>query len=483
MPRDDLRSAKAAVERAVAEQRRPPTEDEGVKAVLPVVVYVDDNAQDMKALWRVVSLLRRHEPHVYNRFVGEGVLRNLIVDVIVDIHIERKEQLDLHRLVTELNRIADERSRWLVAVPLTNVLPPKPYVELDEGAAIGMTIQEKDRGRESPRPFSGFSMFHHLHDHLTHDVRWWPSDSRRGALDTRRTAIIYLIEDGTQTAAATVARSRARMVLALWCLMSRPNGEELWPSIGDWLPRPYVNEAMDHKLYEPDEWMSKERVQGRSSIEYREYGLPDDEDLLRSAVRFTRKTPGCLSARAITSAAWSLHVAEREPNDLERTDQLLHLVRAIQALCDTGQPDDAASKRWAGLTERLGVWRGLRASYEQKELEEVKRLAHNLRDLAAHSSDDVLVNLGYPAAASRELTRQRLLTGDQLALARSVAAVPVLRHAVREVTLQLAKDAIDHDFDEAWWLSTLAVPSRRRTPNWRRFLRSFAPTWRRLRSR
>jgi hypothetical protein len=405
-----------------------------------------------------VSLLRKRKRDVYNRFVGEPVLRNVIVDVIVDLHIERGESLDLDRLAIELTRIADERSRWLVAVPLTNVLAPKPYLELDECAALGMTIQEKDINREAPRPFSGFTMFHHLRDHLIHDVRWWPGNSRRGPLDTRRTAILYLIEDGTQTAATTIARSRARMVLALWCLLSKPTGEELWPSIGDWLPRPYVNDAIDHKLYEPDEWISKERVQGRSSTEYREYALPDDTDMLREAVRITREAPRSLSARAIASAAWSLHVAERDPNDLERTDQLLHLVRAIQALCDTGRPDEASAKRWARLTERLGIWRELRAAYDQKELEELKRLAHNLRDLAAHSSDDVLVNLGYPPDASRELTRQRLLMGDQLALAQSVAAVPVLLHAVREATVHLARSATEHAYDDVWWLSEIVGP-------------------------
>jgi hypothetical protein len=64
LAREDLTAAKDAVVRAVTEQRRPPTAEEGVKSVLPVVLYVDEDPVGTKALWRVVSLLRKRKRDV-----------------------------------------------------------------------------------------------------------------------------------------------------------------------------------------------------------------------------------------------------------------------------------------------------------------------------------------------------------------------------------------------------------------------------------
>lgn len=454
---DALKSAKRAVERAVEEERRPPTEEEGGRTALPVVAYVDADEKGSRALWRVVSRLRRDHPGIYNQFVGERVLRDLVVDLLAEIHLERGEPLDFERLAKELERAARERSHWLVAVPLANALLPKPYVELDEAAAVGLTLQDRNWDRMGPEPFDAFTIFNHLRDRLSPDVRWRREDSRLGPLDTRRTAILYLVEEGTQTMALSVARTRARLILALWCLFTRPSHEELWPSLAEWEPRPYLNHVIDHKLYEPGQWMSRERVHGRSVTEYREYALADNEALLRDAVRITRAAPSHLSARAIASSAWALNIAERDPNDLERTDELLHLVAAVEALCDTGQAEGGGGGRWARLTERYGVWRELRSSYDQKELEELKRLTHDLRNIAAHGSDDVVVNLGYPAASVRPMKGDRELTGEQLALARTSAATPVLRYAVREVALRLAHGVLERGFDDAWYLSEVTA--------------------------
>jgi hypothetical protein len=119
----------------------------------------------------------------------------------------------------------------------------------------------------------------------------------------------------------------------------------------------------------------------------------------------------------------------------------------------TGDAEGGGAKRWARLTERYGVWRQLRRFYEQKELEELKELTQDLRNITAHGSDDVLVNLGYPEASIRPMMGDRELTGQQLAVARAAAAKPVLRHAVREVTLRLAREVVDRNFDDDWYRS------------------------------
>jgi hypothetical protein len=451
--RNSLKRVKEAVERAVAEERRPVTPEEGSRTAFPPAFYVDADEKGRWSLWRVVGQLRRDRPDAYNLYVGERILRDLIVDLVAEIHVERAEPLDFERLANELVRIANERSHWLLAIPLANVLPPQAYVPLDDAAAVGLTVQERDWQRWGSEPFDAFTIFNHLKDRLTAGVRWRPEGTRLGPLDTRRTAVLYLVEDGTQTMALSVGRTRARLILALWCLLSQPTHEELWPALAEWEPRPYLNNVIDHKLYEPGQWMPKQRVHGRSITEYREYTLPDDIDLLTAAVRITRAAPSHLSARAIASAAWALNIAERDPNDLERTDELLHLAVAVEALCDTGEAEGGGAKRWARLTERYGVWRELRRFYEQKELEELKDLTQDLRNITAHGSDDVLVNLGYPEASIRPMMGDRELTGQQLAVARAAAAKPVLRHAVREVTARLAREVVDRDFDDDWYRS------------------------------
>jgi hypothetical protein len=164
-------------------------------------------------------------------------------------------------------------------------------------------------------------------------VRWWRE--ALGPLDTRRTAVLYLVDDGTQTMDVSVACRRAGLILARHCLFSLPESGELCAALAEWWPRPYLCHAIDSTHYQPEVCIGGGRVRGRSIFEYREYVVPGDFVLVSAAVRFTRLATDCLSARAVTSAAWAvLSVAEREPNDLEGTDQLLHQ-RARSSRCVT----------------------------------------------------------------------------------------------------------------------------------------------------
>jgi hypothetical protein len=99
----------------------------------------------------------------------------------------------------------------------------------------------------------------------------------------------------------------------------------------------------------------------------------------------------------------------------------------------------------------------LRGTYQQHEIEEAKGLANDLRNIAAHGSDDVLVNLGYPASAVRVLPGGRRRSGAELGLARAAAAEPVLRHAVRDATHRLAIEAIANEWDDNWFRAVLTV--------------------------
>jgi hypothetical protein len=84
---------------------------------------------------------------------------------------------------------------------------------------------------------------------------------------------------------------------------------------------------------------------------------------------------------------------------------------------------------------------------------EAKRLTRDLRNVAAHGSDQVLLNLGYPDTRDRLMQDGSIRNGRELAVARVSATVPVLEHAVLRVSQHLAQHGIDHGLDDSWFLS------------------------------
>lgn len=192
-----------------------------------------------------------------------------------------------------------------------------------------------------------------------------------------------------------------------------------------------------------------------------------------------------LGARAVASAAWSLYVSERNPSDLERTDKLLYLSAAVESICDIGAHPENQDNRWGRLSDRYGVWRDLAHHYSQLELKEAKRLASDIRNITAHGSDDVLINLGYPPEATRPMPRGRTLTGEQLALARAAAILPILGVAVRGVIEKVAEEGAEHGWDDDWFtgLFEATAPEQRSPDRWKRKAPLLTRTFRRLKRR
>lgn len=442
----NIRALTIAVERAKGERFRPSQAGEEARTIFPLVEYLDEAGE--RATWLVVSQLREHEPALYNRFLGERYLRDMVVETVAD----QESPIDFPTLVRELERRADAAGEWLVAVPLANFMVPGGYLCIEKGvAAVKMSVQ--DPGWKpwdgSDRDDDPFALFHDLNDKLDEGVRWHREDHPTGRLDTRMTAKLFLVEQGTETAALSVAMTKARLALAIWCLLDPPDAMTLWPATGEWQPRPYIRDDVVYKLYEPGQWIGSARTLGRRSYQLREYTITDQPQKLKAPFEMMRLAETIVAPRAVASAAWALHLAERQPADQERTDSLVHLRTAIEAICDTGaSPTGADERRWARITERLGMWKKMRGVYGQRELEDAKRLAQDLRNIAQHGADDILVNLGYPPEAIRPTQGGRSLTGEQLGLARAAAAHPVLHRAVREVVSTLALDGITDGWDD-----------------------------------
>ena len=221
----------------------------------------------------------------------------------------------------------------------------------------------------------------------------------------------------------------------------------------------YILRGTTRKLFEPGTWAKvRSAERGKGIYHYAEYELPRKPEIVHAPFEaMERAAENRLCARAALSAAWSLFLAERKPQELERTDRIVLVSAAIEALCDLGRgPTGGGKGRWEALSDRLGVWDEIRESYSDKEIEEAKSLARDLRNMTAHGSDDTLVNLGYPPELIRKLSRPRkgdeegrTRSGEELGLTQTAAIYPVIATAVRRAASRLAQQGIETGWDDA----------------------------------
>jgi hypothetical protein len=448
-----LASLKEAVARAGAEMNSPPAKGE-IKQVLPLIEYLDEGGR--RAKWRVVSKIRFREKVLYNRFGNEPFLGDAIVQLVA----EQGNDLDWPGLLVGLEQFLDESSDWTIAIPLANA-KATGYTPITERVGLAEVRQEQDWDRFSESPVSSREIFDHLGDYIDLGTRWHRKESYAGSLDGRRMSVLVLREEGAEPLALSVARTKARYALAMWCLLTPPDWRELWPSLADWEPRPHIERGIKRKAYDEGQWSGgRSKVKGAGITHYQAYEVPRRPEFLRAPFDALAHAAGNgLAARAALSAAWSLYVAERVPADLERTDRLMLVSAAIDALCDLGQgPTREAGNRWARFTERHGIWRELRGIYLQEEIEEAKDLARDLRNIATHGSDDTLLNLGYPPDQVRPLRGAARRTGHELSLAEAAISLPVIATAVRRSARLVALQGIESDWDDRVFRENFAQP-------------------------
>jgi len=447
---DSLQELEAGLQRAQTERDAPPPAGE-VKQVLPLAAYLDEQA--VAARWQIVSQLRQDHRRLYNRFGNERFLAETITDLV-----DRTEgEVGWKALLDELERFVDESSEWLVAIPLANATT-QGYAEISDRVGLAEVQQAEDWDRNSGSPVDRMTIFAHLNDHIGQTARWHRPDTHTGPLDGRRTAELVMVEQGAEPVALSVARTKARYALGLWCLLVPPDWRQLWPALADWEPRPYMERGIARKPYEPGKWTGGSQAHGRHITHYQEYEIPRRPDILRAPFEaMERAGENGLAARASLSAAWSLYVSERLPGDLERTDRLMHVLAAIDALCDVGEgPTGRGAARWERLTQRLKVWEQIESSYSRQEIQDAKSLTRDLRNVATHGSDDTLVNLGYPPELIRLLPGHRQRSGEELSLAQTAAVLPVISTAVQLAAKRVAQQGIESGWDDDAFLGNFS---------------------------
>jgi hypothetical protein len=397
--------------------------------------------------------VRNTAPDVYDRYLYDRTIMDMIVDYLA--HCERPPTLA--QLVTELRRRSLSQSSWLIEVPLTNLEAPEDVLPLGFGRLLVRGDERRDAMRDGSH-LDVFAVHRHLGDRLPGRGRWLPAaGSRDTAVDTRATAFLHLVEEGTEELAVNLAETRAKYALAVWCLLKQPRmtkaARPTWPSATYWLPAPYLRYGPLHKPYEPRGTLTGGSSR-RSAIitEHGLYRLTTRREVLMAPFEAMEKAHrGNQCALALLSAARSLYLAAAYATDFERTERIMHLWAAREALADPGRARGrgTADDRWDRLVKNLRLRGSLtKSGYDRAEVDAALALLHSIRDLATHRAEDVLVNLSFPSALSVHLHEARRLDADALALSRIVSAFPILYRLVWKAAMRLTEDAIKSGWDE-----------------------------------
>jgi hypothetical protein len=213
-----------------------------------------------------------------------------------------------------------------------------------------------------------------------------------------------------------------------------------------------VHYSVLHKPYEPRETITGGSARrGALITEHGLYRLTSREDVLPApfeAMELARQGNDC--ALALLSAARSLYLAAAFPTDLERTEKLMHLWAAREALAARGRRGQGSvDERWDRLVKNLRLRGSLtRTGYRRSEVDAMSEMLHSLRDLATHFADDILVNLSFPEKRTVQLNQARELGVNEVALSRVISAFPVLYRLVLKASVRLTEDALSNGWNE-----------------------------------
>jgi hypothetical protein len=362
-----------------------------------------------------------------------------------------------------------------VDVPLFNLKLPAETVPLGSGAIAVTSDARRERGRFGGPHKDVWAVRRHLNDELTGRSRWLLASTWHDHdIDTRQTASLLLVQEGTDDLATTLAETRAKYALAMWCLLDPPKrtatSRPVWPSAGHWVPAAYIGLGILHKEHEPGVFPTRARRRGALITEFGEHKLTRRTDVLLApfdAMRHAQK--GNQGALALLSASRALYIAGRFPNDLEPTERVMNIWAAREALTDRGRRGQGtADERWDKLVCNLKL-RGVltRRGYGKEEVDDAFETLHLLRDLATHKAEDVLANQNYPDGRTVKLNRAEV-DADHIGLALITANIPILYTIVRTAAVRLARQAISSGWDDKLFLSRFVKKTQPRLKGSRR---------------
>jgi hypothetical protein len=449
----DLKALKAAVDAAVKATRTPP--EEGMASWPFTLPQEHFSEKDWRLLWNVVREIRTTHANVYRKFLYEQTIADLVVDYVKGTPTTPT----LGEIVRSLQNHAKERSEWLVEVPVAHLQLPKEIVPIAKRAILVRSDQSRERIRIGSHLKDIWGVGRYLLDEIGISSRWDRSVARgEDIIDRRNFASFLIVEEGTEEVAVALAETRARLAVAFWCLLSPPRfipskTRPVWPTVGGWSPAPHRNHSLRRKPYAPNPPFGRSTgsVRGSYVVEYGPYLLTRSKAYLEAPfAAMDAAQRGNDAALSILSAARSLYLAKKHPSELERTERLLYVWRAKEALSHQGRTGKmTAEERWVRLLVNLRIRTALGGrGYSRSEIDEAFELSKSLRDLTTHFPEDVLVNLSFPIGRKVSLKGARVLGSDSLGLTSVMRDWPVMLAAVQEAARRLAKAAIRDGWSE-----------------------------------
>jgi len=446
----DPKRLKAAVDAAVLATRTPP--EPGATSWPFTIPQQHFSPADWKLLWDVVRYVRRRHNALFRKFLYSQTIADLVVDHLAEL----RTSPTLDAIVRHLRTESKKTSAWLVEVPVHHLQLPREIVPIAKRGLLVASDQRRDLLRTGPHLKDTFGVRRYMGDDMSLSGRWQQAfGSREDVIDRGILSSFLIAEDGTEEVAVALARTRARLALAMWCLLKPPRfvpnrWRPVWPSVTDWSPGPFLLYGTHRKPY------GEGSVRGRSITEFGPYQLTRSEAFISAPFKAMEAAhKGNDAALAVLSAARSLYLAGRLPSDLEQTERLVHVWQAKEALSHQGHKGlfDAAT-RWDRLFVNLRLRAMLtRRGYSNEEIGRSFEVSESLRDLTTHFPEDVLVNLNYPAQRKVSLRRNRVLDAELLGLAAVAEDLPPMYAAVREAARRLAVGAIRNNWSERWWHS------------------------------
>jgi hypothetical protein len=463
-PDEDLTLLCERIAAIEASARAPFRPDEESRPYQPISASFSDD--DWLAVTRVARAVARGHRATLNTFLGEIALARAVVDTIAEPQTfpSQKRSRPVPTTIEELAAQIEEDvdiGDWLVSTPISNCILPDPLIELDDECYVISADQSPDPPRWANGDDPRYELRRRLGEMVDVRPRWLHTDALTHPLDTRMTASVVLAVHCPESVAAQIAQATADYLLAGWMLFAPPGRLRLWPTAGPWAPQPWMQHSVSVKPFRRDnDDPATQRVRTGSIQQYYEYEVPEDLTLLRRPLRAVRMAETHHSARALLSATWAWRHAARGSSALEVTDIMFYAFTCLAALCEDpeAQSDRVMFRRWGALRHNVPglLQRALDAGLDRDALDHAQRTLQDARNLAAHGSDAVLVNLGYPSTLTRTF-KKRQVEGVELGLASLHAALRPSLWLLREALLHCWMVADESDFDDNKFNELFAV--------------------------